>query len=71
MCSHALEMCFGALANEGDNVLLPKPGADINDNVQSGANAGSPLAGFSLYKTICDSKVHFAAVMILPRHANP
>jgi len=36
-CSHALEMAFAALADEGMNVLLPKP-------------------GFSLYKTICDSK---------------
>lgn len=36
-CSHAIEMSFAALANEGMNVLLPKP-------------------GFSLYKTICDSK---------------
>jgi len=36
-CSHALEMAFAVLANEGQNVLLPKP-------------------GFSLYKTVCDSK---------------
>jgi len=35
--SQALEMSFAVLANEGQNVLLPKP-------------------GFSLYKTICDSK---------------
>jgi len=28
-CSQALEMCFSALANEGDNVLLPKPGFSL------------------------------------------
>ena len=36
-CSGAIEIALTALANEGDNVLLPNP-------------------GFSLYRTICDSK---------------
>merc|ERR1712072_781503 len=28
-CSQALEMCFSVLTNEGDNVLLPKPGFSL------------------------------------------
>eukprot|EP00762_Andalucia_godoyi_P006539 ANDGO_04985.mRNA.1 Tyrosine aminotransferase len=36
-CSGALDMVISVLANEGDNILLPRP-------------------GFSLYKTLCDSK---------------
>jgi aspartate/methionine/tyrosine aminotransferase len=28
-CSHALEMCLGVLANEGDNVLIPVPGFSL------------------------------------------
>eukprot|EP00794_Sanderia_malayensis_P018613 gene18613-20490_t len=28
-CSHALELCFDALADKGDNILVPKPGFSI------------------------------------------
>ena len=36
-CSGALDLCVTVLANEGQNILLPRP-------------------GFSLYRTLCDSK---------------
>ena len=31
-CNHALELCFQALCNEGDNVLVPKPGYPLYES---------------------------------------
>ncbi len=47
--SHALEMCLGVLANEGDNVLIPVPGFSLYQTLldSKGTCAGAAVTPVS------------------------